>query len=136
MTTIQHAFIETRGAPYRRVRTLELSPSANVAQIAEGRLRALLSTGAARLLPGAVRKRLEDGDAIRDADWATYLLFDGEFAEALHQLGRADGLSQADTIRAFFEDKADETEGEVNPPDRLELPELPPLPGIASLGIR
>jgi NTE family protein len=40
----------------------------------------------------------------QEADWASYLLFDGRFAERLIELGRADARARADEIRAVFAD--------------------------------
>jgi NTE family protein len=37
-----------------------------------------------------------------EADWASYVLFDGTFAGDLIELGRDDALRRAGEIRAFF----------------------------------
>src|SRR5450432_2078021 len=37
-----------------------------------------------------------------EADWASYLLFDGSFAHELIEIGRADARAQADKIKEFF----------------------------------
>ena len=37
-----------------------------------------------------------------EADWASYMLFDGGFAHELIEIGRADARARAAEIRAFF----------------------------------
>jgi NTE family protein len=41
-------------------------------------------------------------EATWEADLASYLLFDGSWAERLIELGRADALARRDEIREFF----------------------------------
>jgi NTE family protein len=92
----------TRGAPYRRIRTLVFRPSQNLGALAGEYLRTSLRWTE---LGPVVRRLLERAgrDAPgREADWASYLLFDGGYAQQLIELGRADALSMADQIAAFF----------------------------------
>jgi NTE family protein len=42
-----------------------------------------------------------------DSDLASYLLFDGSFADRLIELGRRDTLARADDVRAFFDGSAE-----------------------------
>ena len=37
-----------------------------------------------------------------EADWASFVLFDGPFCEALMNLGKRDAIARADEIRTFF----------------------------------
>ena len=50
-----------------------------------------------------LQRAARDGPT-READWASYLLFDGGFARDLIELGRADAQAKADQIRQFFAD--------------------------------
>lgn len=92
----------TRGAPYRRIRTLVFRPSQNLGELAGEYLRTSLHSTE---LGPVVRRLLERAgrDAPgREADWASYLLFDGGYAEQLIALGREDALRIGDQIAAFF----------------------------------
>ena len=51
---------------------------------------------------GTVLRALADGAVADRADLLSYILFDGQFAHALIELGRADADAQRDGLRAFF----------------------------------
>ena len=55
---------------------------------------------------GRVMRRLAEGDEAREADLLSYLLFDGEFARQLIDIGRADARARHDELCAFFEERA------------------------------
>ena len=48
-------------------------------------------------------KRLAEGEAAREADLLSYLLFDGRFASQLIDLGRADARAQHEELCALFD---------------------------------
>jgi len=48
-------------------------------------------------------RQLAEGGATRDADLVSYLLFDGEFAGRLVELGRADAKARHAELCAFFD---------------------------------
>lgn len=88
-----------RGVPYRHLDALVFGPSQNIAGIAA----AYLKDNLKRLDVGLVGRRLlrtasEEGSA----DWATYLIFDGGFAERLIELGHHDALARREEVRSFF----------------------------------
>jgi len=90
--------IRRRGASYRHIETLVFVPSQDIARLAAQYLKDNLR----RFDIGLVARRLlrsaaEEGNA----DWATYLLFDGGFAQQVIELGRRDALRRRDEIRAF-----------------------------------
>ncbi len=90
--------VRRRGASYRHIETLVFVPSQDIAKLAAQYLKDNLK----RFDIGLVARRLlrtaaEEGNA----DWATYLLFDGGFAEQVIELGRRDALRRRDEIRAF-----------------------------------
>jgi NTE family protein len=52
---------------------------------------------------GRVMRRLAEGDEQREADFLSYLLFDGEFAGRLIEIGRADARARHEELCAFFD---------------------------------
>lgn len=93
---------EVRGVPYRRLDTLVFKPSENLGALAsdyfDNHLRSSLSG-----LEGHLIRRALTSNHAREADWASYVLFDGGFARTLVDLGRRDALSRTGEIRTFFQ---------------------------------
>lgn len=52
---------------------------------------------------GRIMRRLAEGDEAREADLLSYLLFDGEFARILIDIGRSDARARHEELCAFFE---------------------------------
>jgi NTE family protein len=99
---VQRVFIQHRGAPYRRLETLVFTPSSDLGRLAGDYIRTRLdasdlSSVARYLIERAARDKLHP-----EADWASYLLFDGGFAQELIEVGRRDAHDKAEAIRAFF----------------------------------
>jgi NTE family protein len=94
--------MELRGAPYRKIQTLVLSPSQDLGALGLDFLRthrrALLREGVGGLLLALAAGKLLNSQT----DLASYLLFDGRYTSRLIDLGRADVHDQADAVRAFF----------------------------------
>ncbi len=93
------------GTPLRRVRDLVIRPSSDIGTMA----RQHAERRARRLRPGTLasrflRRAAADAEAAADgaADLASYLLFDGEFAEDLIALGYADARAARDALVDFF----------------------------------
>lgn len=102
---------EHLGTPIRRVRDLVIRPSQDLGTLAreyaELRVRKLRpGTLAARLLRLAAADAATSGDGA--SDLASYLLFDGEYADALMQLGFEDARKQRDALVEFFKAPVDE----------------------------
>jgi NTE family protein len=102
LAAVQDILIDTRGASYRRIDTLVFTPSQDIGAIAADFVKHDLPTRklgwlSRWLLGRASRTRLG-----RDADLASYMMFDGGFARRLIDLGRRDALARRDEIRTFF----------------------------------
>jgi NTE family protein len=95
--------VPLRGQGVRLVRDLLLRPSEDIGEIA----------GAHARSPRLAEKRGLSGRAIRylagesrESDLLSYLLFDGEYAADLIDLGFRDARARADELAAFFSDRA------------------------------
>jgi NTE family protein len=99
---VQKVWIKHRGAPYRRLKTLVFTPSRDLGRIAGEYVRSTLPTAKLRPIARYLMERAARDAPHPEADWASYLLFDGGFAHELIEIGRADARAQAEQIRAFF----------------------------------
>ncbi len=99
----QQVLVATRGTGYRRLRTLVFTPSEDLGHFAGRYVRHSLKTTSLNPLTRRLLERAAREGLGREADWASYLLFDGGFAAELINLGRRDAREQADAIRALFD---------------------------------
>ena len=102
LAAVQRRLIEARGAPYRRLETLVFSPSEDIGKLAAEHLREHLDRWDLGRLPRWLLGRAAHEQATWEADWATYLLFDGLFGERLVDLGFKDARARKNEIRSFF----------------------------------
>lgn len=102
LALVQRRLVETRGAPYSRLDTLVFSPSQDIGQRAAEHVRQHLPLWNLGRVPKWILGRASHEEATWEADWATYLLFDGAFGKAIIDLGRHDAHARADEIREFF----------------------------------
>jgi len=93
----------SRGAPYRVVENLVFRPSTDLGKLAARYLREVGTDFPTDFVSRMVLKRAATAD-VEAADWATFLLFDGRFAERLVQAGRDDAHARAKEIEIFFGD--------------------------------
>jgi len=97
-----NAAAATRGAPPRRfVSSLAIRPSRDIGVLAMDfldRERAVLS----KTLGRSLLRLIDVGEGARAADLASYLLFDGLFADELIELGRSDARARRDELEAFL----------------------------------
>lgn len=93
---------QTRGAGYRTLTHLTFVPSESIARLAGEHVHRHLAGGTL----GPVYEWLMGVAGAAGAPWesdlASYLLFDGAWAETLMQLGRRDALARRDELRDFF----------------------------------
>jgi NTE family protein len=99
---MNRALVNRRGAPLRRIKAVHVRPSEDIGALAadfvrSGRMR-VHSLVAARLI-----NRLAGGEARHESDLLSYLLFDGDFANDLIELGRRDAAAQEDQLAELFD---------------------------------
>lgn len=92
---------QERGVPYRHIPTLVFEPSKNIGLLACEHLRRAETPDLGHFYEWLLA-RATHTQATWEADLASYLLFDGAWADTLIELGRADALAKRDEIRAFY----------------------------------
>jgi len=100
---VQRVWAEHRGMPYRHLRTLVFTPSQDLGELAGDYMRTELKFDKLTPLVRYLLERALNSSPRSEADWASYLLFDGGFAAELIAIGHADALSRRDEIREFFQ---------------------------------
>jgi NTE family protein len=108
---MNHALVGLRGAPLRRIQAVHVRPSEDIGRlaaefVASGRVK-VSGLVARRLI-----QRLASGEARHESDLLSYLLFDGEFAMQLIELGRNDAAKKADELAALFDVEGADAEAE------------------------
>jgi NTE family protein len=99
---VQRVWIQHRGLPYRKLNTLVFTPSRDLGELAGQYIRTQLHTEGLTPVARYLLERAVSGSPQGEADWASYLLFDGAFAAELIAIGRADALDRKDEILDFF----------------------------------
>jgi NTE family protein len=99
---MNHELVRLRGAPLRQIQAVHIRPSEDIGAIASdfaaaGKVK-VQGTVARRLLA-----RLAGGEARHESDLLSYLLFDGDFAAELIELGRRDAAQKEDELAALFD---------------------------------
>lgn len=99
LRAVREVLSQTRGIPYRPVETLVFRPSKDIGSLA----REYASQLTPRDGPGWLLARLDRLGSAWDTDLLSFVLFDGDFARGLIELGRHDVEKRADEVIAFFE---------------------------------
>lgn len=100
----QEVLVRTRGTGYRRLTTLVFSPSEDIGRMAGDYLRTVQRNSELNPVLERFLSRASVEGMSQEADWASYLLFDGGFAERLIDLGQRDARARADEIESVFGD--------------------------------
>jgi NTE family protein len=102
MARVNQVLIGARGATYRRLRTLVFTPSEDLGQLAGSYVRnSLKATDLNPIVRYGLRRAAKEAP-VQEADWASYLLFDGGFARQLIEIGRRDAHGKAEEVKRFF----------------------------------
>ncbi len=99
---VQRVWIQHRGMPYRKLQTLVFTPSRDLGEVAGAYIKKHLRTDNLQPLARYLIERAIQSTPTGEADWASYLLFDGGFAGELIAVGHADALSRREEVLAFF----------------------------------
>jgi NTE family protein len=99
---VQRVWVKNRGMPYRRLQTLVFTPSRDLGEMAGEFIRHHLRTETLKPLARYLIERAVRAAPQAEADWASYLLFDGDFAAEIIAGGYADALARKDEIREFY----------------------------------
>jgi NTE family protein len=99
---VQRVWVKNRGLPYRRLRTLVFTPSRDLGEMAGEFIRHHLRTESLKPLARYLIERAVRNAPQAEADWASYLLFDGDFAAEIIAGGYADAMARKDEIREFY----------------------------------
>lgn len=92
-----------RGQPYRQLETLVFSPSQDLGRIAGDHLRGREPGFELGRIGRTVMRRAASESATWEVDLASYVLFDGSYAQKLMEVGHRDVWARADDVRAFFD---------------------------------
>lgn len=99
---MNQALVRLRGAPLRQIQAVHIRPSQDIGVLAAE----FASAGRMRLHGRMARRliqRLAAGEARHESDLLSYLLFDGDFAAQLIDLGRRDAAAKADELAELFD---------------------------------
>ena len=101
MERVVHVLQETRGQSYQHLRTLVFHPSENIGNITSAHVRKLPRTSLPRVLFRMGAR--ETGEA----DLLSFIMFDGEHAGHLIELGKRDAHAREGEILDFFHDASE-----------------------------
>lgn len=103
MERVSQVLVESRGMGYRRLDTLLFTPSEDIGQLAGRYIEARLDRDRLGWMQRWFLDQTAKSTVAREADLASYFLFDGGFAAELIDLGRRDVHARAEDVRRFFQ---------------------------------
>jgi NTE family protein len=108
LARVRNILKNERGLPYSQIRTLVFRPSQDIGVLAGEYMR---SAQPARREGLAARTLLRHASALGghiEADFVSYILFDGGFARQLIDLGYRDALARTEEVRRFFAERSNQ----------------------------
>jgi NTE family protein len=103
--TLSGVLMPHRNRPVRYVRELLVRPSLDLGALAAEYVRAPVFRKRGNGLAHRAILRMVDREAAHEADLASYLLFDGDFADQLMELGRKDARAQREEWLRFWSEE-------------------------------
>jgi NTE family protein len=97
------AVARLRGQPYRRVRALHIRPSRNIGELAATFAASPEFADRTRGVAARLARRLARSQLSREADFLSYLLFDGGFTQQLVEMGWEDARLRHEDLSRFVE---------------------------------
>jgi NTE family protein len=93
-----------RGQSFRKIDDLVIRPSSDLGVLAAQILGSLPERSRRSPLVRLASRSLSEDNTSAEADLLSYLLFDGEFAAPLAELGYRDAAAREETLCEFFTD--------------------------------
>lgn len=98
---LSEELIRLRGAPIRPIQAVQVRPSVDIGKLASEFVNLGKVTVHSRMGRRLIQ-RLARGEASHESDLLSYLLFDGNFASALIDIGYRDAAAQEDELAQIF----------------------------------
>jgi NTE family protein len=94
--------LRLRGAPLRRIEAVHIRPSEDIGALAADFARRGLAKVRGTVARRLIRK-LSEGEAAHESDFLSYLLFDGDWAKQLIDLGHRDAAAKEEELARLFD---------------------------------